>query len=192
MMKISNMGRGILIHSLWTLLILTVILSTASISFATVLTVSNPVISASIDSSKGGAITSFKVNGVEVVNNSNLGRQFQFDLRDVYLGWDNYNPTQAGDSCGDASTVLEFYTVNSRTLHAMTQAREWSKCTDSDAQITFEPTIGDGSDGYPYQIMEMWAAWYSSNDHTFSYYSATPALSMNNQVLTRLFTYFYL
>lgn len=99
-------------------------------------TVSNSVVSLSVDQSHGGAITSFKVLGTETINGADLGRDIQssffFDsagLPPQAAGcvtavppW--LNPQEAGDECGIPSQIYAIGTTGNR-LDVGVYPRDW-------------------------------------------------------------------
>lgn len=85
--------------------------------------------------------------------------------------------------------MIQFSRVDANTLLSQSWAQDFNRCIQSDAQITVTPHIGDGSANNPYEMMELWAAWYFTNDHYFYFDSGMPTAFFDNTVLTRLITY---
>jgi hypothetical protein len=66
-------------------------------------------ISITCDTARGGAISSVKLNGKELVDNHDLGRQFQLAMRYNSRDPEALNPTEAGNHQRQRSKVLELY-----------------------------------------------------------------------------------
>lgn len=69
----------------------------------------NSGISVTCDTARGGAISSIKLNGKELVDNHDLGRQFQLAMRYNSRDPEALNPTEAGNHQRQRSKVLELY-----------------------------------------------------------------------------------
>ncbi len=99
-------------------------------------TVSNSVVSLTVDQQHGGSISSFKVLGVETINSDDLGRDIQASLffeaadlpaqptscRTAVPPW--LNPQEGGDECGLASTIYAIGTTGNR-LDVGVYPRDW-------------------------------------------------------------------
>lgn len=113
----------------------------------------NGVIKIGVDSAKGGSITWLSLSGStnNIVNSYDLGREIQ---QSYYAGpqpynpsnnanplWHNWqwNPLQAGDCYGHASTVLA-QTNNGRTLYVKCRPMQWA-LNNVPSQCTMETWI---------------------------------------------------
>lgn len=113
-----------------------VALLSLSASVARSETVSNSVVSLTIDQNHGGSISSFKVLGTETINSDDLGRDIQasifFNAADLppqpsscvsaVPPW--LNPQEGGDECGASSTIYAIGTTANR-LDVGVYPKEW-------------------------------------------------------------------
>ncbi|MCK8490761.1 hypothetical protein M0L20_02790 [Spirosoma sp. RP8] len=175
-------------------------------------TIQNDRIKVGVDSRYGGAITYLSVvNGPNMVNNFDLGRQIQIGLYSnpnpysengiqprqdwVGLGW---NPIQAGDIYGNPSNVLDFQKTD-ELLYVKTHPRHfplnnvlgesyiehWIKLVGNVVKVHAKATLFR-SDKTPYEGRQQEMPCIYLNGHYHNIYAYTGNNPFANDALTKI------
>lgn len=119
----------------------------------------------------GGALSSLKLNGVEVGWGNQTGGMIQPAMHTYPNGSQDYNPTQAGDNLDHGSPVTGVECVDSNTLYLMTGGiLDYNKGLSGhiDSQAVNNSTVVSGSYSTPYTVVTI--ASFVATGGTPSYY----------------------